>query len=85
MGNVAREEESNVDSDGDAAGQPDATDSEPLGLEDDEQARDPATLFITPEELFAASDWGDVLRVSNFCHDRVRLVPNLNHADRCWT
>ena len=84
LGNVTLGEESDFDSGGDAAVQLAATDSERLGLEGDDATRDPVTLFITPDELFSPSDWGDVLRLINFRRDDLRLVPNSNQPDRCW-
>ena len=34
----------------------------------------PHHLFSTSEELFAPTDWGDVLRLVNFRHDQIRLT-----------
>ena len=82
--NVAREEESSVDGGGDAAATTGATNNEPLGLESDDTTRPTHTPFVTPDEMFAPSDWGDVLRLVNFRRDDIRLVPNAEHPERCW-
>ena len=38
-------------------------------------------LFVDPEDLYASTDWGDLLRLVNFQFDNVRLVAG---PDRTW-
>ena len=53
-----------------------------IGTADDVVEQDvPLHLFVPPEELYAPTGWGDLLRLLNFGFDDVRLVLG---ADRTW-
>ena len=57
----------------DISGQPDAVERNEFAFQ----------LFSTVAELFAATDWGDVLRLANFKLDDIRLTAGQRAAGDC--